>query len=229
MLRVEFDSMTTLTTEVSSIQIKVLYLHFRSVKINADIERINSTYQGNPKSAEAIEGKGEIAFDIVDIISLFENYNSLVNDIYKFESISRKLTSELRRELNDLRNATSKWKYIRNKIGGHLDIEPIQKFCLTYNYSGVFISNELEADFKGILLLQMIESAINSTLVKSKLFENQLTLTTPQDLNKLIVKLHSDWKLCFDIFHSLMRFLYSIGKDEKLKAIAKEDIGLIKF
>ena len=221
--------MTTLTTEISSIQIKVLYLHFKSIKINADIERINSTYNGNPESSETIKGKGDIAFDIIDIISLFENYNSLVGDIYNFENVGQKLTPELRNELGALRKSTSKWKHARNKLGGHLDIEPIQEFCANYNYNGVFISNQLEADFKGVLILQMIAAAINSTLNNSKLFDSKLNLTNSEDLNKLILKINEDWKMCLDIFHSLIKFLYDIGKVEKLKSITKNDIGLIKF
>jgi len=102
-------------------------------------------------------------------------------------------------------------------------------FCSTYNYYGVFISNHLETDFKAILLLQIIESALNMTLDNSKLFDNKLTLTNPVDLNRFISKMNSDWRLCMKIFDSLSRFLYDIGKKEKLKTITEKEIGIIKF
>jgi len=120
--------MTTLTTEISAIQIKVLYLHFKSVKINEDLTRINSLQFPDPSKPEAIKQKGEIAYDIIDIVALFENYNSLVGDIFKLKNIEQKLPISLKEELNTLKKVTSKWKYVRNKIGGHIDLEPIQEF-----------------------------------------------------------------------------------------------------
>ena len=221
--------MTTLTTEISAIQIKVLYLHFKSVKINEDLARINSLQFPDPSKPDAIKQKAEIAYDIFDIVALFENYNSLVGDIFKLKAIEQKLPVTLKKELNTLKKVTSKWRHVRNKIGGHIDLEPIQEFCSTYNYNGVFISNHLETDFKAILLLQIIESALNMTLDNSKLFDSKLNLTSPLDLNKFISKMNSDWWLCIKIFDSLSKFLYDIGKKEKLKTITEKDIGIIKF
>lgn len=183
----------------------------------------------DPSKPDAIKQKGEIAYDIIDIVALFENYNSLVADIFKLKLIEQKLPIILKEELNTLKKVTSKWRFVRNKIGGHIDLEPIQEFCATYNYNGVFISNHLEADFKGILLLQIIESALNMTLDNSKLFNSKLTLTNPLDLNKFVSKMNSDWWLCLKIFESLSKFLYDIGKKEKLKTITEKDIGIIKF
>ena len=219
----------TIISEISTIQVKLLFLHFKSVRINEEIQRINSIPFSNRESPEAIKKKGEIAYCIVDIIALFESYNSFVSNIYSYKNISKYLDSKLRTRLGNIQKTTAKWKHVRNKIGGHIDIEPIQEFCENYNYKGVFISNDLEADFKGILILQMIESAINSTLDKSKLFDNKVKLTEQSDLDRLIRKITQDRNPCLDMFGDVFKLLYKIGKKDKLKKITKEDIGIIKF
>lgn len=219
----------TLISEISAIQVKLLFLHFKSVKINDDIARINQTEFSSNSVADAIKKRGEMAYNIIDIVVLFESYNSLINNIYNYKKIAKHINSELRFKLGKIQKLTAKWKFVRNKIGGHVDIEPIQEFCDLYEYKGVFISNNLEADFKGILILQMIESAINSTLDKSNLFENKLVLTNKVDLEKLISKINQDWKPCFDLFSDISKFLYKIGKKDKLKTIKGKDVGLIKF
>lgn len=61
-------------TEVSALQTKLLYLHFKSMKINDDIQRINSINFTDSSSKESITKKGEVAYKSVDIISLFEGY-----------------------------------------------------------------------------------------------------------------------------------------------------------
>ncbi len=219
----------TIISEVSAIQVKLLYVHFRSIKINDDIDRIKNIEFLDPTAPDAIKKKGELAYSIIDIIALFENYNSLVRNIYNYENIKKHLNRKLKSKLEHIRKITADWKHVRNKIGGHVDIKPILEFCEDNNYKGVFISNELEADFKGVLILQMIESAINSTLNKSQLFESPLKLTESSDLNKLVVAIMRDWKPCFDLFSDISKLLYKIGKKDKLKLIDKKDIGIIKF
>ena len=216
-------------TEVSALQTKLLYLHFKSIKINDDILRINAIKYADPSSKDAITKKGEIAFNLIDIISLFEGYWSFADDIFRYKNISAHLNSELNTYLRELRRKTSKWKHVRNKIGGHLDINTITSFCEEYNYKGVFISNEIEADFKGILILQMIESAVNTTLEKSNLFKSELKLTEISNLNIFIDRVNEDWFICLQSFNKFSKFLYKMGKKDKLNLITKEDIGLIKF
>lgn len=219
----------TVISEISAIQVKLLYIHFKSVKINEDIQRTNSLTFSDLESPEAISRKGEIAYNLIDVIALFESYNSLIADIFQYPNIKKYLNAKLTSKLGDVQKRTAKWKYVRNKIGGHVDILPIQDFCKQYNYLGVFISNNLEADFKGVLILQMIESAINSTLSKSKLFPNELLLTTPSDIERLILKVNEDWKPCINLFEYINKLFYRIGRKDKLRLISKEDIGIIKF
>ncbi len=219
----------TIISEISAIQVKILYLHFKSIKINEEINRINSIQFNDNESPDAIKTKGELAYSIIDIIALFESYNSFVRNINNYENIAKYLNRKLRTKLENIKTSTAQWKHVRNKIGGHVDIKLIQEFCELYNYRGVFISNNLEADFKGILILQMIESAINNTLEKSKLFDRKLILTETADLGMLITKINQDWTPCKDIFNDIFKLLYKIGKYDKLNIISEEDIGLIKF
>lgn len=219
----------TIISEISAIQVKLLFLHFKSIKIIEDIRRTNSIAFSDSASHEAIKKRGEIAYSIIDIIALLESYNSFVSNIYNYKNIAKYLNSKLKSRLGNIQKSTAKWKHVRNKIGGHVDIKPILEFCDNYNYKGVFISNDLEADFKGILILQMIESAINSTLDKSKLFEGKIVLTNQSDLAKLVGKINEDWKPCLDLFGTIFKLLYKIGKKDKLKVIRKENIGIIKF
>ncbi|MEZ4883715.1 MAG: hypothetical protein R3E32_03170 [Chitinophagales bacterium] len=221
--------MTLITTEISSIQVKLMYLHFKTIKINDSISRVKSLKFEDLKTPKAIASKGELTYDIIDVIILFENYHSLTDKLLKKNHLATLMPEELRLELKELRKVMSKWKHVRNKIGGHLDLDVIEEFCEKYNYKGVFISQNLEADFKGILLLMMLESAINSTNDKSNLFNEELTLTKPLDLNRFIAKFMTDWRLCLNIFKPVQEFLYSLGKSEKLSLITKEDIGIINF
>ena len=218
----------TPTTDISSIQVKLLFLHFKSVKINSDIRRIMDVSTDDSLSA-SIKFKGEIAYDIIDLVALFEGYHTIVGDVFECAQIKPHLTPNLKAALGTVQKKTSQWNHVRNKIGGHVDIGPIQEFCEQYKYRGVFISNDLEADFKGVLILQMIESAINSTVTNSRLFDKKLVLTDPADLTRLIDKLNSDWKSCIDLFGALSTFLYEAGKQEKLNSISSQDIGIIKF
>ncbi|KAB8155420.1 hypothetical protein EZY14_005910 [Kordia sp. TARA_039_SRF] len=222
-------SKETLISEISAIQTKLLFLHFKSVKINDNIRRVNSIDSLTLSVEELIKRKGETAYDIIEIISLFEGYNSLIKDIYNYKNVSKYLDKKIKIKLGNIQKITSNWKHVRNKIGGHVDIEPIKEFCDNYNYNGVFISNNLEADFKGILILQMIESAINITLKKSKLFDSNLCLTNTEDLINLIEKINKDWYPCIILFQELSKFLNEIGKKDKLKIIDSNDIGLINF
>jgi len=221
---------STLTSEISGLQVKLMYLQFKSVKINAEIERLKELEFDSSESPEFIQTRGEIAYSVIDVISLFEHYNSFVNNVKNASyPLLQKMDESLKEKLENIRELTAQWKHVRNKLGGHLDIKRIQEFCEQNNYNGVFLSNHLEADFKGALLPMMLESALNSTLEKSRLFERNLKLTDPSDMNVFIIKFNQDWAKCMELFRDFFKFLYGIGKQEKLAISNSEDIGIIKF
>lgn len=219
----------SLTSEISAIQIKLHFLHFKSLKINEEIKRIRAQVFPDNTSPESIKTKGEYSFCTIDLIALFEGYHSLANNIFNNKYISENLDDTLRAKLENVKEVSGKWKLVRNKIGGHLDFNIIKSFCEKYNYRGVFITDFLEADFKGVILLQIIESAINNTLLKSQLFSDQLTLTTIEGLETFLTKINSDWNACFMIYRDLDFLLYRLGKADKLKVIGHNNIGIVKF
>ena len=219
----------SLSSDISAIQIKIQYLHYKSLKINEEISRIRSLQFPNPACPEAIQTKGEFSFCAIDIISLFESYNSLVRNVLNDKFIARNLRPDLKFQLEEIKHLTDSWKHVRNKIGGHLDIKVIKSFCDRYNYKGVFITDYLEADFKGVILLQMIESAINNTLNKSHLFEKEIILISFEGLEIFLNKINEDWKKCFQLYYSLFSFLYEICKKEKMNQIGSNAGGIIKF
>ncbi len=221
--------MDSITTEISGIQIKSLYLHFKTVRINESIERINSLKFKNPATPKAIAAKGEILYDVIDAITLFENYHSLCDNVLKSPILGPNLSLDLSQYLKITRKKMAQWKHVRNNLGGHLKLQVIQGICKKYNYKGVFISNHLEADFKGILLNMMLGNAVNETLKESNLFEKEIELTNPSDLNEFIILFMDDWKLVLTLFSRLNEFLYEIGREEKMKLIGHDDIGIIKF
>jgi len=219
----------SLSSDISAIQIKLQYLHYKSLKINEEINRIRSIKFPNPKCPESITAKGEFSFCTIDIISLFEGYNSLANNVLNDKFIARNLRPDLKLQIEEIKDLTNNWKHVRNKIGGHLDIKVIKSFCDRYAYRGVFITDYLEADFKGVILLQMIESAINNTLSKSHLFEKEINLISFEGLEIFLTKINEDWKKCFQLYSALFSFLYEIGKNEKMNQIGRNEGGIIKF
>ena len=222
---------STVNSEISALQVKLLYLQFKSIKINNEMNSFKDVSEfDSTESPEAIKSRGEIAYSVIDVIALFENYHSFANDVFNSTyPLTQTMESELIAKLKTIRKVTAQWKHVRNKIGGHLEIDRIKDFCGFHNYKGVFLSNNLEADFKGVLLPMMLGSAINSTLSKSRLFDSELNLTDPQDMNRFIIKFNESWKLCIDLFADFSVYLYKIGKQEKLAVSSPQDIGLIKF
>lgn len=75
----------------------------------------------------------------------------------------------------------------------------------------------------------MLESAVNSTLIKSNLFPRELKLMEPNDMKIFIEQFNMDWKIYLDLFKPVFEFIYALGKKEKLENISKDDIGIIKF
>ncbi|MBK7809148.1 MAG: hypothetical protein IPJ51_23110 [Saprospiraceae bacterium] len=219
--------METITTEIAAIQVKSLYLHFKTVKINESILNTNKLKFANPASPEALAKKGELLFDVIDAITLFENYHSLCDDVLNSRLIGPKLTEKVSAYLKNLRKIMAQWKHVRNKLGGHLNIENITSICDKHNFKGVFISNFIEADFKAILLNMLVEESVNSSLNKSQLFEGEITLTNPSDLGRFVTKFMENWNVALNLNSILLEFLYDIGKSEKLKVT--NEIGIIKF
>jgi len=221
--------MSTLTVEVSGIKVKTMYLHCKLVKINDDFLRINEMKFNNPASPKAFSTYGERVYNVIDTITLFENYYSLCDEILKSQELGPLLPLDLSQYLKALRKKMSQWKHVRNKLGGHLNLGVIMELCEKNNYKGVFLSNHIIEDFKGVLLYKMLGEAVNNTLSKSKLFDSELELTKPQDFNLFIGVFMNDFRFTLELLNRIFSFLYDIGRAEKISVSTQLDIGLINF
>lgn len=217
---------TTLTSRVSAIEVKMLHLQFRMKKIFEDQKLLNSQRQNFNCNRKVIKGMNNASYSFIDMLVTMENLYQLVNDIFATPEIRDKFTKDMYRILNQTKKLTQKWKPVRNKLGGHIDIEIVEHFCEQHNYKGVFISNDLEADL-GVLNMLMIESAVNSARNVFDIFGRDLNLKQngiSQEIKLLVDTLNEDWNTAFGYFEPTMKFLYEIGKQEKLANSHPDDL-----
>jgi hypothetical protein len=155
----------------------------------------------------------------------FEHMFQLVNDIFNTPELKQRLDQTTIQLLGDVRRIAQKWKQVRNKLGGHIDIEIVEKFCKDHNYYGVFISNDLEADI-GLLNMFLIESAMNAARTKSDILGRELNLKNngvAPEMKLFVNTLNNDWNAMFSYFEPLMKFLYEVGKKEKMGCTDPKD------
>ena len=208
---------------VSALQVKILYLHYKSFKINSELRRLSKEINFNQANS-SMRKRGELAYCAIDVITLFESYNSYAKDFFSHSKNIKLLDDDFKNKLSYVQKITANWKYVRNKIGGHVDFDTIIRFCDKYNYKGIFLGKNLEIDFKAILLLQMIESAVNSTLNKSRLFDDEICLTNLNDINIFVDKLNLDWLPCIKLLNQSFDFFKKVGLQNRLEVIRIESI-----
>jgi len=139
----------------------MLHLQFRMRKIAEDQELIVEKTK-NCKANKEIVIKGfNVIYKIIDMLITFEHLNQLFDDIFKTPELDTKSNKELRAILGKSKQAAVRWISVRNKLGGHIDIDVVENFCKQHNYCGVFLSDNLEVD-AGILGILMIFSAVNA-------------------------------------------------------------------
>ena len=210
--------LTTLTPRVASIEVKMLHLQFRMKKIFEDQKVLNSQLPKFRNNREIIKGMNNAAYSCIDMLVTMENLYQLINDIFATPEIREQFDKDMYQLLNQTKKITQKWKPVRNKLGGHIDIEIVEQFCEQHNYKGVFISNDLESDM-GVLNMLMIESAVNSSRNVLDIFGRDLNLKQngiSKEIKLLVETLNKDWNTAFGYFEPMMKFLYNIGKEEKM-------------
>ena len=217
--------MTTLTHRVAAIQVKMLHLQFRMKKIYEDQKLLNAKLESFKTPREVIKGMNNAAYSAIDMLISFEHMFQLVNDIFNTPELKDRLDQSTIQLLGNVRKIAQKWKHVRNKLGGHIDIEIAEKFCEKYNYFGVFLSDDLEADI-GMLNMLLIESAVNTVRDKSDIFGRELDLKNNgvgPEIKLFVDKLNNDWNEVFSYFKPLMEFLYEVGKKEKMGCTDPKD------
>lgn len=212
--------MTTITTRIAAIQLKMLHLQFRMKKIFDDQKRLNESLPPNCPPREVIKRMNNAVYSAIDMIIVFEHMFKLANEIFNTQEIKNKFDMELTKIVGTVRSISHKWKPVRNKLGGHIDLAVAEEVCKKHGYAGVFISEDLEADL-GVLNMLLIESAVNSVNNQSKIFDTPLDLKTngiAVEIKRFVDTLNKDWHQVFSYFEPLMKYLYDVGKKEKMES-----------
>ena len=217
--------MTTLTHRVAAIQVKMLHLQFRMKKIYEDQKFLNTKLPSFRTPREIIKGMNNAVYSAIDMLITFEHMFQLVNDIFNTAELKDRLDQGTIQLIGNVRKIAQKWKHVRNKLGGHIDIDVAEKFCEKHNYFGVFISDDLEADI-GMLNMLLIESAVNAVRSKSDIFGRDLDLKNNgvgPEIKLFVDTLNKDWNEVFSYFEPFMKFLYNVGKKEKMECTDPKD------
>ena len=217
--------MTTLTHRVAAIQVKMLHLQFRMKKIYEDQKFLNTKLPSFRTPREIIKGMNNAVYSAIDMLITFEHMFQLVNDIFNTAELKDRLDQGTIQLIGNVRNIAQKWKHVRNRLGGHIDIDVAEKFCEKHNYFGVFISDDLEADI-GMLNMLLIESAVNAVRSKSDIFGRDLDLKNNgvgPEIKLFVDTLNKDWNEVFSYFEPFMKFLYNVGKKEKMECTDPKD------
>lgn len=216
---------TTLTARVAAIQIKIFHLQYRMKKIYKDQGRLNKPSICKQKPRKMIKSKVNAVYSIIDMLITFEHLFYLIADIFNTPELNGKLDVELRKQLGIAKDLALKWKPIRNKLGGHIDIDMVESLCEKHGFNGVFLSDDIEADISALNML-LIESAVNAVILETNIFGRKLDFNKYgiSDESKLFMEtLNKDWFQVFDYFGPMVDFLYKHGKKEKMENSNPDD------
>ncbi len=228
-IKIKKKKISTLTYRIAALQVKMLHIQLRMRKIYEDQKIINEKMNNFKSNRELIKGSNTTIYSSIDMIITMEHLHQLVSDIFATKEITQHFDKEMYKILNSTRDITKKWKYVRNKIGGHIDMDVAEDFCEKHNFKGVFISEDLETDLSAINML-LLESAINSARKSSDIFGRDLELKNnlAGEIGIFVNKLNSDWNTAFAYFKPLSKLMYSVGKKEKIAWAGPDNIeGII--
>ena len=220
---------STLTYDIAAIQVKLFHLWFRVKKISDDKESLKkkkseaSMKFKSEASMEFIYAAKYTVYTLIDQLITMEHIFELTRDIFK--SIKQDLLNKNDTTLlNKIKKATEKWHYVRNKLGGHIDSKMVEDMCKMYDFKGVFISEDHEADVT-ILNIMLIIQAINSTKECKDIFGRCLDIEKDfSDIRIVVDELNRDWDMVTNnSFDYLMCLLYKIGMAEKCRETNTED------
>ena len=166
---------STLTSRVAAIEVKMLHLQFRMKKIYSDQEELNNKRLSFKTNREKIKGMINSAYSLIDMLITMEHTHQLTKDLFGTKELSQHFDKDMSNLIKNVRIISEKWKFVRNKLGGHIDIEMIEDMCNKHNFKGVFLSEDLESDL-GILNMLLIENAVNMTRDRNDIFKRELDM-----------------------------------------------------
>ena len=215
---------STLTTKVAAIQVKMLHLQFRMKKIRDEQLLINKKKSQFKSNRDACCGLINSTYLLIDKLIIMEYAYQLMKDFFATDELTQYFNKDTYVLLNNVKKVSEKWKNVRNKIGGHIDIKVAEDMCNKHNYKGVFLSKDLETDV-GILNMLLIESAVNAARRSQDIFGRDLEMKKKivDEAKVLITELDSDWAIVFNCFKPLMELIYKVGKEEKILVTSPED------
>ena len=215
---------STVTPRVAAAQFKMLHIHFRALKISEDQQRLH--VQDFAENRDKIKKMRNAAYNCIDMMICMEHIVGVINDILGTPELREKMNRDALKILNTSKKAAEKWKPVRNRVGGHLCIDAFESFCAQHNYHGVFLSDDLEADL-GPLNMLAIGSAINDARRTCDIFKRDIDIMAETSL--VIDQLDQDWTTALSYFEPISRFMYDIGKKEKLAAAHPDDVcGIVR-
>jgi len=219
---------STLTAKVAAIQVKMLHLQYRMKKIFEDQALLNEkTFKSN---REKIRGLINSAYSLIDMLITMEHAHQLMKDFFATDELTQYFDKDVYTLLNNVKKISEKWKYVRNKLGGHIDSRVVEDMCNEHNFKGVFLSKDLETDV-GVLNMLLIESAVNAARKSHDIFGRNLEMkhNLAPEAEVLVNKLNEDWNTVFNYFEPLMKLIYKAGKEEKILATTPEQReGLVR-
>ena len=207
--------MTTLTPRFAAIQLKMLHLQFRMKKIDEDQERLSKK---KPKTnRDRIRMFLPAGYTCIDMLVSIEHVSQLIKDMFATQELRQHFDQATYSILNDTKRVAEKWRPVRNRLGGHIDIDVVQDLCLRHGFNGVFLSDDLECDV-GVMNLLLLESAINTARGSSDIFERDLDMRSdlPGETKIVVDAINKDWNAIFEYFKPLMELMYRVGKEEKM-------------
>ena len=217
---------STVTPRVAAVQFKMLHIQFRALKIGEDRDRLHT--QQFTDNRDKIKKMRNSAYSFIDTMICMEHIVGVINDILSTPELRDKMDRDILTVLNASKKAAAKWKPVRNRVGGHLCIDAFESFCADNNYHGVFLSEDLEADL-GPLNMLAIGSAINDARKTCDIFRRDINIMDMADMKMVGDELTKDCKTALSYFDPVSRFMYHVGKKEKLAAAHPDDVvGIVR-
>jgi hypothetical protein len=194
-------------------------------KIYEDQKRAVNKAKQIKNSRKRIKALYVVAYSCIDMLITFDHMYQLLSDIFSTPELRDRFDSSMKQMVGDSRKIAKKWKPVRNRLGGHIDIEVVENLCLKHNFIGVFLSDDLEADVP-VLNMLLIENAVNYVRDKSDIFGRDLDFKNnglANEMKLFVDTLNKDWNAVYEYFRPMSEFLYKHGKEEKMRATHPED------
>ena len=112
-------------------------------KIYEDQNLINERKKQLKTNRDILRGINTTVYSSIDMLITMEHLYQLIQDIFSTRELRQYFDKKTYQVLNKTKEISKSWKFVRNKLGGHIDISVVEEFCEKHGYKGVFISDDL--------------------------------------------------------------------------------------